>query len=197
MGHQYTLTAVSAAAVTDWRQHAACRGADPELFFPPPLGANLAPLMRRIRALCDPCPVREQCLRFALDAEGDARRENRHGIFAATTPRQRWAMWRCNTGRCQHPQHRTPDSPDPIPERAPNSGWPRARRPCTVPGCTRLARARRMCTTHYRAWMLASGQLRHGSQFGYDCGCRCDECRDRNRRTLAARKKRAQREVES
>jgi len=115
MGHQYTLTAVSTHA-TDWRQHAACRDADPELFFPPPLGANLAPRMRQVRELCDPCPVREQCLRFVLDFEGDARREDRHGIFAGTTPRQRWAMWRCNTGRCQHPQHRRDGQPTPEPE---------------------------------------------------------------------------------
>src|SRR5690606_22050109 len=88
---------------------ARCARAARELCLTPPLGANLAPLMRRIRALCDPCPVRADCLRFALEVEGDARRENRHGIFAGATPRQRWAMWRCNTGRCYHPQHRNPD----------------------------------------------------------------------------------------
>jgi WhiB family redox-sensing transcriptional regulator len=103
--HQYTLTAVSTAVATDWRVDAACRGADPELFFPPPLGAKLAPLMRQIRELCGTCPVRDQCLQFVLDFEGDARLESRYGIFAGTTPRQRWAMWRCTTGRCQHPHH--------------------------------------------------------------------------------------------
>ena len=198
MGHQYTLTAVSAAAVTDWRQHAACRGADPEMFFPPPLGANLAPLMRRIRALCDPCPVRADCLRFALDVEGDARQKNRHGIFAATTPRQRWAMWRCNTGRCHHPQHRNPGV-KPVPERKQDSGWPRADRPCTAAGCTNQAHARGMCRRHYRAWVLETGRFDHGTTYGYNSGCRCPLCTDANRQEWVRRKKRmyTQQEVES
>ena len=103
MSHQDTPTAAPAAV--DWRQQAACRDKDPELFFPPP-GGDMVQHMRRVRAICDPCHVREQCLQFALDVEAGARREDRHGIFAGTTPHQRWAMWRCTTGRCQHPQHR-------------------------------------------------------------------------------------------
>lgn len=53
----------------DWRDHAACLGADAELFFTPD-GERGMPRLQRIRrakAVCATCPVTTQCLDDALD----------------------------------------------------------------------------------------------------------------------------------
>ena len=64
-----------------WRVRGACRGADPETFFPAP-GEEPDSAV----AVCQGCEVRGACLAWALDA-GDS-----HGIWGATTPRERRAM---------------------------------------------------------------------------------------------------------
>ena len=51
----------------NWRFEAACREADPELFFP--IGSS-GPALRQVqdaKALCSRCPVLEQCRQWALD----------------------------------------------------------------------------------------------------------------------------------
>ncbi|MCK1820211.1 WhiB family transcriptional regulator [Streptomyces sp. XM83C] len=50
----------------NWRERAACRTEDPDLFFP--LGTSGASLVQaeQAKAVCRRCPVREPCLRFAL-----------------------------------------------------------------------------------------------------------------------------------
>lgn len=51
----------------DWRDRAACRDVDPELFFP---ATDIGPLCRqqinRAKAVCARCPVQAECLSFAL-----------------------------------------------------------------------------------------------------------------------------------
>ncbi|NBU30017.1 MAG: WhiB family transcriptional regulator, partial [Actinobacteria bacterium] len=50
----------------DWRHDAACRDADPELFFP--IG-NTGPALGQIeqaKAICRTCSVMDDCLRWAL-----------------------------------------------------------------------------------------------------------------------------------
>jgi WhiB family redox-sensing transcriptional regulator len=67
----------------DWRHRAACRGEDPELFFPV---SELGPGARQTddaKAVCARCPVRAQCLEYALDNGLD------HGIFGGTTEAER------------------------------------------------------------------------------------------------------------
>lgn len=67
----------------DWRDRAACRDADPELFFPI---SELGPGARQLteaKAVCARCPVREQCLDYALDNGLD------HGVFGGTTDTER------------------------------------------------------------------------------------------------------------
>jgi WhiB family redox-sensing transcriptional regulator len=46
----------------DWRQHAACRDEDPELFFP--IGTTGPALMQieEAKKVCRRCPVAEHCL---------------------------------------------------------------------------------------------------------------------------------------
>jgi WhiB family redox-sensing transcriptional regulator len=72
----------------DWRARAACRDADPEVFFP--RRPTTVPADRRAaqqaRAICDDCPVRLRCLDavLAIPAEHD-----RDGMFAGLSPRDR------------------------------------------------------------------------------------------------------------
>lgn len=58
--------------MSDFREFAACRGVDPEAFFP--LGRPGSPGFERLaapaRALCSGCPARQACL-VAAFAEGD------------------------------------------------------------------------------------------------------------------------------
>jgi WhiB family redox-sensing transcriptional regulator len=46
----------------EWRTRAACRGADPEVFFPA-RGASLEPALE----YCRRCEVRAECLQYALE----------------------------------------------------------------------------------------------------------------------------------
>ncbi len=49
-----------------WREAAACRQADPELFFPIGSAGTGAAEIRRAKAICAGCPVRRPCLIYAL-----------------------------------------------------------------------------------------------------------------------------------
>ncbi|MFJ6771775.1 WhiB family transcriptional regulator [Kitasatospora sp. NPDC091257] len=56
----------------DWREHALCREEDPELFFP--VGTR-GPALRQIahaKAVCNRCPVRTECLQWALATKQEA-----------------------------------------------------------------------------------------------------------------------------
>jgi WhiB family redox-sensing transcriptional regulator len=63
---------------TTWRQRAACRGLDPEVFFP-----ASDEEAEEARAICAMCPVRQACLEHAL-----AHRE-REGVWGGCTERER------------------------------------------------------------------------------------------------------------
>lgn len=61
-----------------WRQRAACRGVDPDIFYPASDEEAEA-----AKAICAVCPVREACLEYAL-----ANRE-RDGVWGGATERER------------------------------------------------------------------------------------------------------------
>ncbi len=71
----------------DWRRQAACREADAELFFPPERSGGHTHQVARARELCAGCQVRRPCLELAL--HGPQAHNDRYGIFAGTTARQR------------------------------------------------------------------------------------------------------------
>jgi WhiB family transcriptional regulator, redox-sensing transcriptional regulator len=50
-----------------WRESAACRGDDPEIFFPIGKTGPALAQVQRAKAVCAHCPVRPRCLAFALD----------------------------------------------------------------------------------------------------------------------------------
>jgi WhiB family redox-sensing transcriptional regulator len=50
-----------------WRESAACRFLDTELFFPISKTGLALTEIREAKAVCQSCPVRQACLTFALD----------------------------------------------------------------------------------------------------------------------------------
>jgi WhiB family redox-sensing transcriptional regulator len=71
----------------DWRWQAACHPLDPELFFPD-RAAYRTDEVARAKAVCRRCPVREACLRTALD------RREKAGIWGGLTPEERTRLQR-------------------------------------------------------------------------------------------------------
>jgi len=67
----------------DWRHRAACRGEDPELFFPIGTSGPALEQVEQAKAVCRRCPVSEQCLAEAL------RRREMYGIWGGTTEAER------------------------------------------------------------------------------------------------------------
>ena len=61
-----------------WRQRSACRGVDPDIFYP-----ATDEEADEAKAICAVCPVREACLEYAL-----ANRE-RDGVWGGATERER------------------------------------------------------------------------------------------------------------
>lgn len=80
--------------MSHWREHAACRGYPTEMFFPE-RGDNAAIL--EAKALCARCPVRDDCLEFAV-VSGE-----RQGVWGGKTDRSlrplRVALERSNKSR--------------------------------------------------------------------------------------------------
>lgn len=66
-----------------WRNRSACRGVDPDIFFPVSDEEAV-----QAKAICSECPVREACLEYAL-----ATRE-RDGVWGGATERERRRMIR-------------------------------------------------------------------------------------------------------
>jgi WhiB family redox-sensing transcriptional regulator len=61
-----------------WRQHAACRGLDPEIFYPATdEEADVA------KAICAVCAIRQACLEHALGSR------ERDGIWGGATEKER------------------------------------------------------------------------------------------------------------
>lgn len=84
-GYSYAAN-TTPAADNDWRHRAACRDTDPELHFP--IG-NTGPALLQIeeaRAVCRRCPVRTECLTWALDSGQDS------GVWGGMSEDERRAL---------------------------------------------------------------------------------------------------------
>ena len=66
-----------------WTARALCVGADPKLFFPPGDGPAA-----EARQMCETCPVRGQCLAYAVTAD------ERFGIWGGLDPHERHSLCR-------------------------------------------------------------------------------------------------------
>ena len=73
-----------------WADDALCAQADPDAWFPDRGNYALAALAKRI---CAACPVRAQCLDYALSG-ADTWRGITSGIWAGTTPKERAVLRR-------------------------------------------------------------------------------------------------------
>lgn len=76
-----SLTAFT-ATLPEWYADAACQNADPDIFMPSK-GKPSAPAI----AVCETCPVRVECLDYALTMEAED--AVYVGIWGGTTPRER------------------------------------------------------------------------------------------------------------
>lgn len=70
-----------------WRQRAACKGLDPNLFFPAgERNEEDVERTRQAKAICGCCPMRSACLEFALAGH------EQWGIWGGTTAVERRAI---------------------------------------------------------------------------------------------------------
>lgn len=69
----------------NWREHGACQGVDPELFFPISTRGPSVLQTAEAKAVCATCPfeVREKCLAWALESDQE------FGIWGGTTEKER------------------------------------------------------------------------------------------------------------
>jgi WhiB family transcriptional regulator, redox-sensing transcriptional regulator len=67
----------------NWRSSGACRSADPDLFFPIASTGPTDKQIARAKTVCAGCPVRHECLEFALS------HEQTYGIWGGTTVEER------------------------------------------------------------------------------------------------------------
>ncbi|MET9915118.1 WhiB family transcriptional regulator [Streptomyces sp. NPDC006476] len=91
-------------ADTDWGKRGLCKAADPDELFVEGAAQN------RAKMLCTGCPVRTECLAYALDNRIE------HGVWGGMTERDRRALLRrrptvtswwhlLETARVEHEQH--------------------------------------------------------------------------------------------
>jgi len=62
-----------------WRRNAACRGLDPEIFYPAPDAEDVVDA----KAVCRECLVQEICLEFALQVR------EKEGVWGGATEKER------------------------------------------------------------------------------------------------------------
>jgi len=82
------------AALVDWRRLAACRSADPDLFFPVS-GGGWAGQVEKAKALCGACRVRRHCLQYAITEDEP------YGVWGGMTEDERRRVsWLARERRC-------------------------------------------------------------------------------------------------
>ena len=67
----------------DWREHAACRDTDPDLFFPVGTTGQAIDQIEAAKAVCRLCASREACLEFALATNQES------GVWGSTSEEER------------------------------------------------------------------------------------------------------------
>ena len=66
-----------------WRDQAACRDEDPELFFPAGTTGAALDRIQAAKSVCRSCPVQRPCLQFALETNQDS------GVWGGTDEQER------------------------------------------------------------------------------------------------------------
>lgn len=76
------------SSTTNWRHAAACRGEDPELFFPTGSTGGALHVIDEAKAVCRRCPSIESCLQWAIETGEES------GIFGGLTEQERRTLKR-------------------------------------------------------------------------------------------------------
>jgi len=76
----------------DWQADAACRQADPELFFPEGRSQRADAQRQQAKTVCAACPVRPECLSWALDSGQYL------GVLGGLDEDERWELRRPGFG---------------------------------------------------------------------------------------------------
>ena len=84
----------------DWWRSAACREADPELFFPVAAHGPAKEEIALAKAVCATCGVRRQCLQYALATH------QLHGVWGGTTEEERKLLRRQRERQQREREHR-------------------------------------------------------------------------------------------
>lgn len=69
--------------VADWRDHAACRDTDPDLFFPIGTTGPAIEQIESAKSVCYQCDAQTSCLEFALATNQES------GIWGGTSEEER------------------------------------------------------------------------------------------------------------
>lgn len=85
---KFASTRIDSEPADDWRHKSICRDEDPELYYP--IGTSGPALLQieQAKATCRRCPVKDECLQFALDAGIDT------GIWGGLSEEERRAVKR-------------------------------------------------------------------------------------------------------
>jgi WhiB family redox-sensing transcriptional regulator len=73
-----------------WRDRAACRTEDPELFFPVGTAGPALDQLIRAKSVCHRCPVAGECLAWALDTD------QRTGVWGGLSEDERYQLQQRN-----------------------------------------------------------------------------------------------------
>lgn len=105
----YNGSVPTAPRKTSWRDAGACRTEDPALFAPDGTTGKWAPIITKAKAVCNRCPVRPDCLAWALDTREP------HGIYGGHTEDERWDLIRRQDRNARRPAKnpRGPKQPQP------------------------------------------------------------------------------------
>ncbi len=80
--------ATGTTPVRDWRDVAACRDTDPDLFFPVGSTGLAAQQIVAAKAVCARCPSQARCLQFAIENNQDS------GVWGGTSEDERRVLRR-------------------------------------------------------------------------------------------------------
>jgi len=79
----------------NWDLEAACQSADPEVFFPTSQTGDSRTAISTAKRICRGCPVRTQCLEFALSARLE------HGVWGGLAEDERRSLRRSRQRRAR------------------------------------------------------------------------------------------------
>ena len=80
----------------DWRDSAACRDTDPDLFFPVGVTGPAVEQIAAAKAVCSTCAVQARCLEFAIATNQE------YGVWGGTSEEERRVLrraWRARQRR--------------------------------------------------------------------------------------------------